>query len=868
MRKPLAAILILLALAGIGLVLTNVATPPPGGSIETRPESGRERGPAEVAAADDDVFDEPDEDTSPPGVLEGIVLAWQADGDGLPLPGASVRVYARHDPTVAAPWLRKTVDVLLDLDATDEVIADTTTDAEGRFRIDLPEGGVWLVFASASGYRPEPRGWRDGTGPLELTLEPGEVRTYRVVDTDGTPIAGAELLVFGCGPGDGGPRAPINRGRTGGDGEATVVLGVLDALLVRADGYATVYLECPLDWKDDPIVLGLPRGIDGSVIDMSGDPIEGASVCIDRDWRDVTLTDRDGRFRFGALRDEERDLLLGVDKAGFQTSYRDVRAGERGVRVVLRRVASISGRVLVPEGMEARRVQLHWTYPAHGMHSDWYNVVDERGRFRIAEVCSGILVLEARIRLDRPDIERRTGTLATHVARVVLDVPDGGELKDVTLRMREAAVSFLSIRVLDPDRRPVVEAYLSTRASRACERSVRAGRDGRILYPFAVPAGTPISLTVSGPYARNDLGYVPLVIPTAAGPDLEPHTVILPRRPTATILVRDANGRPLPASVAVRVKVSGRILAANGRGRYVTPPMLWSGLQITVTAEGYATTSHEFSEDDLERGTVEVRLPPESHIAGRLVTSSGGTTSVAIVEVKHVEIAWHVCMPPDEKGRFAFRGVPVGRVIVFTSSTEGEETVLKVLDVEPGREYDLGDIDLGDGVQVHGHILLPDGSGAAGAEVRLLSSDEEIAHVGTGPDGTFTLASPPVPDGRLEIRARGYAQATIPLPPDTTGRPVTVRLVAEGRLRVRLEPAPPATGHVGWQVDGEWWHDDERVLVPGRADAEYVLFGLTAGDHVVKAFARDAAGARLIGETKVRVVPGATGKVVIRLRPE
>lgn len=149
----------------------------------------------------------------PTTAVHGIVV----DGEGEPVRGARVRagfappglaelglpefrpesvlfVFERRPIVVDLPgWMRAYADRL--------PIPTTWTDAEGRFALDTVPAGEVSVFVDHPGRVPasewlgvlEPGAERD----LTIRLEDGDTAGGRVVDADGEPVQGAEVMVAG-----------------------------------------------------------------------------------------------------------------------------------------------------------------------------------------------------------------------------------------------------------------------------------------------------------------------------------------------------------------------------------------------------------------------------------------------------------------------------------------------------------------------------------------------------------------------------------------------------------------------------------------------------------------------------------------------
>ena len=155
-----------------------------------------------VAAAPDDSGDStsPAKDAAS-DVREGAQRTAQGrvvDRAGKPIAGAKVRAILGHLENIGIA------------DQSNEIVAEAATDADGRFRISMPDvaevtiGRIdpikhdWTIVASAEGLAPD---WRpieraEASDEIELRLVPDTVPLRgRILDLEGKPVAGARVRV-------------------------------------------------------------------------------------------------------------------------------------------------------------------------------------------------------------------------------------------------------------------------------------------------------------------------------------------------------------------------------------------------------------------------------------------------------------------------------------------------------------------------------------------------------------------------------------------------------------------------------------------------------------------------------------------------
>ena len=192
---------------------------------------------------------------TPAGTLAGVVR----DADGQPARGVSVVLAG------SGVWPPR----------------EYTTDDDGRYRVgDIPPG-VYELWARGTGQRSPPRSGITLEAadalyiPLQMIL--GDEIQGIVVDQEGAPIAGAEVLVV-----DGGlALAPI-RTTSGTDGRFRIgpLLPVAypRSYLGQADGYLPNQVSASGSTEELRIVLEPGATLSGRVLDERGRPVAGALV--------------------------------------------------------------------------------------------------------------------------------------------------------------------------------------------------------------------------------------------------------------------------------------------------------------------------------------------------------------------------------------------------------------------------------------------------------------------------------------------------------------------------------------------------------------------------------------------------------------
>jgi len=384
----------------------------------------------------------------PKGSIEGTVV----DETGEPVPGARVGLGEYRCRPLDGVGLVETC------------AGDVFTDDQGRFRLEsfltarhfrstTPGMTVMppMLRVSAPGFA-----WKS-EGPF--LLEPGEERkgvlirldrglsiTGRVVMEDGSPVprvwvrAGERDVQSDLDRHSGSTYTDANgRYRFGGLTPGAYYVGVWDNEFLP-----TFHDRVPAGSEAPLLVLRRAVTIEGIVVDESGQPLRGASVsawCAGANRNSSDDSNREGRFRIRQLEPGSYSVSAGL--AGYLWERRTgIAAPSSGVRFVLRRGLSITGRIVRPDGtalplvaVRAERIRWDPNLPGFGGQGD----TDDEGRFEINGLSDG----EFRLTFDERVADE-------NVLPPLMGIAAGADIL-----VRAEAGRFIEGAVLDRDGNPV-----------------------------------------------------------------------------------------------------------------------------------------------------------------------------------------------------------------------------------------------------------------------------------------------------------------------------------------------------------------------------------------------------------------------------
>ncbi len=420
------------------------------------------------------------------------------DARDSPVAGAKVT-------TVSRPWRRSAV---LNREGYDEEEPgpETLTARDGTFLVRLRRGALVDLRVTAEGYAETVIPWCQAGERVKVVLHRGGELLVSCADESGAPVPGVTIRIYLHAD----PVLPSFRKVGTTDGEP-VAGALLSALAAPPNPFGVVGSEHPIDARSSR------AGVDG-------------------------------RFRLTSLRRDLGPHTLVVQAPDRGKLLLDFGPADPGPGTIdlgdvrLPPARAIEGRVLDASGepLVAARVQIR-AAPTHAL-PDIYGGREERrtddlGRFRFPDLAPGRYRITVR-------------TPGSPVLRREVHLPPDRDLLDVVIRREEA--QSLTIRVLDPEGKPVAGARVSSRTPGASALGL-TGPDGRVTLE-GLPA-FPVRIGVFVPAGESGPRFAPFPGLTVAPAGQEINRVTVDgRRPDGTRFFGAREGvRPEDGEVRVKL---------------------------------------------------------------------------------------------------------------------------------------------------------------------------------------------------------------------------------------------------------------------------------------------------------------------------
>jgi protocatechuate 3,4-dioxygenase beta subunit len=615
----------------------------------------------------------------------------------------------------------------------------------GVFALEGLGEGPFYVLATAEGYLPAVESQVEaGPQPVRLKLTPARTLEVRVT-RNGAPAAATVRL-----RGDHLAREQ----RT--EGEPLRFTGLYpDEVVVTAEapGLAAAPRTLTLDARVTRVTLELEVAgrLLVTVVDEAGEPVPEPELLLRTPGGDLIRRERvatGAMVELGPL--AAGDYVLHGQAEGFRDAQLPARvvAGETTLELELERATLITGQVLDEYGRPAPRVSVLVQPTGESV------VADADGRFAAPVPTPGLYELHAH------HSEWGGG-------QVKVTAPASGVQLALEPRAAlEVTVSSAGRRVEGADVVLWVEQEGIFRSDRA------SGSDG-VVPMRGMPAGTYWMMASHPDYLPSDRKQVTL----EDGQTLKLEAELKPGAPLSGEVV-DGQGAPVAGVTLVVVPRGAEPVQSDARGHFE--------FRALRPDRGYRLEAKHPGYDQVERAEGKAGGPPVRVVLKRRDVFRGRVVGDDGAPVRRYRVDEHQVDSPD--GRFELPLATAGDRIIAAVDAPGYEPMM----VDRPASPDLGDLVLEKLPSVSGQVRDAGGAPVADAVVTCDVCDESVM---TGPDGRFTLASPPyVP--RFTVSARkGRLSGTQSLERGARG-PVELTLRQATRLsgRVFREDGRPAAG--------------------------------------------------------------------------
>jgi hypothetical protein len=638
--------------------------------------------------------------------------------------------------------------------------------------------------------------------PLRIRLPEGRRVRGRVVDTDGRPVAGAEVRLRW--PEEKRPRfasrrdtdatQPVATDEQGAFLIAGVSTGEYDVNVSHTEYVSPGDLPAEVPEGREEIDLGeftlVPgAAILGVVVDPDEEPVEGAvarfrSYGQDRDQERTARTDADGNFRLGGLPHEQIELT--VEAEGYAMFVlRGARPGiEDPVRIQLVRGASLSGRVLTAAGTAAvaARVNLEPDDSTRMRGRTWYSVnatrTDGDGRFSFGHLFPGTWSVEA--------------SSGTEAARTdPLELISGSER---TIELHLHAQDQLTVIVTASSGQPVTEAQIRLEPKDATHPRDFSMTDGSGRARLESVAG-PATLTVQHSEHQDEIREI------VVGPGNAELAIQLQAGGEINGFVRFANGAPASATVEAHAEESAS--TAIYLRKYLHPPSTTvsgsdgafrlTGLEagryfLVARAAGHAESGPAEPIDVDGRSVAGVEIVLESGASLRGAVTGLPPADLAQVTITATRLAQWQTATPDSEGNFIIENLAPGtwQVVARRGDSFTARSVERTVTIAAVGAEEFVEIPFERGFRLTGQVLAA-GEPLVGVHLRAQHlGSETAAHAEVDQEGRFELDGLEAGSYRLGVSSPsgGMEYRSIELQTDLDG------------LRIDLQPEAILSGIV------------------------------------------------------------------------
>jgi len=796
------------------------------------------------------------------GADEGLALTGRVlDASGRPVSGAEVSLAASVEKTLADVRCDECQQALLSCQARETSLktlaffehqhgfltprAATTTDAQGRFRFEHLAGVSFSVWAKAPGLGVALRERAAPGDPVELFLPPLRSIGGQVVDDAGQPVRGARVHAVSR-------RVPLPFKATAGPDGVFSLEGLGEGpfyVVATAEGYLPA-VEPQVEAGPQPVRLRLTPARTLEVRVTRGGAPASATVRLRADHLSRELRTEGEPLRFTDLFPDE--VVVTAEAPGLGAAPRTLTLQARVTQVTLE--LEVAGKLLVtvvdeqgepvpqPE-LLLRTVRGDLIRRERGgtgalvelgpLAAGNYVLEGHAEGFRDAQLPAKVVQGDTTLELEMERATLITGqvldeygrpaprvsvlvqptgetVLADEDGRFAAQVPTaglyelhahhsewgGGQVKvtapasgvQLALEPRaalEVTVSSAGRRVEGADVVLWVEQEGIFRSDRT------SGSDG-VVPMRGMPAGTYWMLASHPDYLTSDRKQVTLV----DGQTLKLEVELKPGAPLTGEVV-DGQGAPVAGATLVVVPRGAEPVQSDARGHFE--------FRSLRPDRGYRLEAKHTGYDQVERAEGKAGGPPVRVVLKRRDVFRGRVMGDDGAPVPRFRVDEHEVNSPD--GRFELPLPTAGERIIAAVDAQGYEPMM----VDKPAAPDLGDLVLEKLPSISGLVRDTGGALVGEAVVTCDVCDESVM---SGPDGRFTLASPPYVS-RFTVSARkGRLSGTQSMERGGRG-PVELTLRQATRLSGRVYSAEgqPAAGVEVEAVNGD--RSEPLTLVTG-----------------------------------------------------
>jgi protocatechuate 3,4-dioxygenase beta subunit len=669
-----------------------------------------------------------------------------------------------------------------------------TADARGNFSVRGVAPGMHRVRVTGDGYEAweEPYFKLEPVTRLDVRLHGASFLTGRVVDATGAPVRGARVWPEGARAGEaaesgegGGFSLEVGRGIYRVFARKDALAGALERQVAAGAGQTVKHLV---------ITLSQGATLSGEVVsvDREGAPSSrpvaacGLLLMVGKE-RLESSCDQGGRFEWTGLPVGIGSLAVtSPGHAPAKVEHLALAAGERmRVRIEVSPDAAVAGRVTDPAGqpVPGALVRARLFGPQGGASS--LAMTDAEGRFRIGDVPSGEVQVQATREGAAAGVEKR------------LQVAPGDQ---ATVDLVLASSGTLTGRVTRQDGKPLRAATrvgLRSRTDRM-QRASTGELDAQGRYRIELPEGEwTVNAAESGSAAWNfHTGARPVRI--LAGETAEQDLTIVEETPSCTGVVLEPGGAPATARVFLQGPQAGMGLSSNAEGRFSIAEM--NGQRPDYDrAHAHRDGRYGMVRIGKRCDHLRIQLEPAAKVRGEVRDPSGKPVDGFVLEVSFgngpLGSMWGTALTRRFGGaRFQLDDVP-GTAVRLTVRTEDRRQATAEVTLSPGADSTL-DLEVLPAARIEGRLVsAQDGTPVVPAVVMLNSSSDRRS---VDAQGAFRFDGLGAGDHELHIGADGFrgARRTLKLAPG--------EVAALGDVPLEVDRVDPGTigATVGGRGDG------------------------------------------------------------------